>query len=424
MIEHDQARRFVGEDRSAQHRADGSAGSGDEHPLATQQLPDFGVIDRDLVAVEEVGEFDVPDIGDRHAAPRQRVGRRENLDGEARPLAEVGDGVDVVLGCSRHGKKQRVGFVSECGRFEVGSGSGNMDPVDDEAALGGVVIEERDRVECGLRILEQGSADLGPGFAGPEDQHPVLACMRRMALDLDDEPGEVSNAERTEKLIGAGGKDRAEGYEVGCADQDHKGKRRERGNQCREHDQADLPEGGECSPPPVEAGGKAGGELHGGSDGRNLEQLRDSDLRNVEAESRQDSEKEGAVPEEGIGGRGEGEAPAPERAEPRMLLHVSPRIGAGCVDDTAVARRCHMEMRPSEETVGRGPNRRRFATALDAVAERRVRVLLRATLDETLVRHRVHAAVDTQHGRLIGLALCLGLHEHMLSASRLFQEEP
>ena len=148
---------------------------------------------------------------------------------------------DVGLCGSREGEQQRVCLESPGRVCNVGAGSHDMNAVDVEATLRRVIIEERDRVEIRVRILQQCVADLLPGLAGSEDQRAVLTGVARPAGDLDDEAGEVANTEGAEELVGPGSEDGAERNEVRCSGEQHDSEGGERREQSGEARRGELP---------------------------------------------------------------------------------------------------------------------------------------------------------------------------------------
>ncbi len=133
------------------------------------------IVDLHFVPIEEVREFEVANVGDANARSGEGVDRREDLDAESGGLSQVGDGADVDLCGPGEGEQQRVGLETPGRVGDVVAGSDDVDAVEVEAPLRRIVVEERDRVEVGLRILQERVADLFPGLAGAEDD---VRCAR------------------------------------------------------------------------------------------------------------------------------------------------------------------------------------------------------------------------------------------------------
>jgi hypothetical protein len=109
----------VAGDLAAQLGADGSAGTGHEHPAPGEVAGDLVDADVDLVAAEQVLEVDVADVGDVHLAVDDPGQRREHLD---RHVGSVG-----VLDDPPHGARRDAGDRDDDDlRARLGHGSGQV----------------------------------------------------------------------------------------------------------------------------------------------------------------------------------------------------------------------------------------------------------------------------------------------------------
>ena len=174
--------RVVAVHLAGQLGADRAAGAGDEDALALEELPDAVLVGVDRAAAEEVLLGDVRDVAELDGAVDDLAGAGDDLQVDVEGLAaaveveehlraDAGDGDDEVGGA-------RLGDHA----LEVRVGAEHAAAEHVEVALGGVVVEEADRVVLGLRVLHHQPHELVAAVAGAVDEGALALAAVAQAL--------------------------------------------------------------------------------------------------------------------------------------------------------------------------------------------------------------------------------------------------
>jgi len=145
VVQHEQFGGPEPVDLAAQLGSDGSACTGDEHAPAGQVAGDGRDVDLDRAPAQQVGDVQVPQVGEPEPGTQHLAEQRKHLDGEA------------CLGCGpvhlMHGRRVEVpgrdheqtgpGGYSDVG--DVVSGTADRDPGNQEVLQVRVVVKQGDR---------------------------------------------------------------------------------------------------------------------------------------------------------------------------------------------------------------------------------------------------------------------------------------
>ena len=164
--------------------ADASAGAGDEHGLARDELADELLVQLDGIAAQKVRDVHVAELRDRDPSGQDLVQLGNDLHPHGSRLGELHD--------PSYGPRRRVadGDDGDVGTEllrqlrELVRRSQNPQPVNDRAVLVPVVVDEAHGTETDCRIRVDLAGDHDPRGARSDDQGPACRTGIRPAVAL------------------------------------------------------------------------------------------------------------------------------------------------------------------------------------------------------------------------------------------------